>query len=74
MRFATAGRPGPSPAVRISYAALGLIAGGLWLLGSGDPLWLHALRVLAIVLVVPAGAPNSTGPLPGRLEEHSHEY
>jgi hypothetical protein len=56
MRFATAGRPGPSPAVRISYAALGLIAGGLWLLGSGDPLWLHALRVLAIVLVVPAVA------------------
>ena len=51
-----AGRPGPSPAVRISYAALGLIAGGLWLLGSGDPLWLHALRVLAIVLVVPAVA------------------
>ena len=56
MRFATAGRPGPSPAVRIGYAALGLIAGGLWLLGSGDPLWLHALRVLAIVLVVPAVA------------------
>lgn len=56
MRFATAGRPGPSPAVRISYAALGLIAGALWLLGSGDPLWLHALRVLAIVLVVPAVA------------------
>lgn len=51
-----AGRPGPSPAVRIGYAALGLIAGGLWLLGSGDPLWLHALRVLAIVLVVPAVA------------------
>ena len=51
-----AGRPGPGPAVRISYAALGLIAGGLWLLGSGDPLWLHALRVLAIVLVVPAVA------------------
>ena len=51
-----AGRPGPSPAVRIGYAGLGLIAGGLWLLGSGDPLWLHALRVLAIVLVVPAVA------------------
>ena len=49
-----AGKPGPSPAVRIRYAALGLIAGGLWLWGSGDPLWLHALRLLAIVLVVPA--------------------
>ncbi len=47
-------RPGPSPAVRIRYAALGLLAGGLWLWGSGDPLWLHALRMLAIVLVVPA--------------------
>lgn len=47
-------RPGPSPAVRIRYAALGLIAGGLWLWGSGDPLWLRALRMLAIVLIVPA--------------------
>jgi hypothetical protein len=36
------------------YAVLGLIAGGLWLWGSGDPLWLHALRMLAIVLIIPA--------------------
>ena len=49
-----AGRPGPGSAVRIRYAVLGLIAGGLWLWGSGDPLWLHALRMLAIVLIVPA--------------------
>ncbi len=49
-----AGKPESSPAVRIRYAMLGLIAGGLWLWGSGDPMWLHALRMLAIVLIVPA--------------------
>jgi hypothetical protein len=53
-------RPGPSPAVRIRYAVLGLITGGLWLWGSGDPLWQHALRMLAIVLVVPALASRLT--------------
>ena len=49
-----AGRPGPGPAARMRYAVLGLITGGLWLWGGGDPLWLHTLRMLAIVLVVPA--------------------
>jgi hypothetical protein len=44
----------PGPAVRIRYALLGVAAGGLWLWGAGSPLWEHAVRTLAILLVVPA--------------------
>jgi hypothetical protein len=41
---------------RIRYVLLGLVVGGIWLLNSDQPLWLHALRMLAILLVVPAVA------------------
>jgi hypothetical protein len=51
-----AGKPSPGRAVRIRYAVLGLIAAGLWLWGGGQPLWLHAVRMLAILLIVPAVA------------------
>ena len=40
-------------ATRLGYAALGLIAGALWLWNAGQPAWLHAARMLAILLIVP---------------------
>ena len=43
-------------AMRLGYAVLGLIAGALWLWNAGQPAWLHALRMLAILLIVPAAA------------------
>jgi hypothetical protein len=43
-------------ATRLGYAGLGLIAGALWLWNAGQPAWLHALRMLAIVLIVPPAA------------------
>lgn len=50
------GRPAVRPAIRARYCLLGLIVAGMWLWSSGQPLWLHALRILAILLVVPAVA------------------
>lgn len=43
-------------AARVRYCLLGLLVAGMWLWSSGQPLWLHALRILAILLVVPAVA------------------
>jgi len=48
--------PAVTPATRLGYAALGLIAGSLWLWNAGQPVWLHAVRMLAILLIVPAVA------------------
>ena len=53
-------RPAVRPAVRARYCLLGLLAAGMWLWSSGQPLWLHALRILAILLVVPAVAGRVT--------------
>ncbi|MFB7214049.1 hypothetical protein [Streptomyces sp. NPDC056255] len=39
--------------VRLGYIAVGLGIGGAWLLGRDVPPWEHALRLLAIVVVVP---------------------
>jgi hypothetical protein len=40
-------------AMRVRYAVLGLVVGGLWLRSSGTPAWEHGLRVLVIMMVVP---------------------
>jgi hypothetical protein len=40
--------------VRVRYTAVGLIVAGIWLSSSDQPLWVHALRTLAILLVAPA--------------------
>ena len=53
-------RPAVRPAVRARYCLLGLLAAGMWLWSSGQPLWLHALRILAILLVAPAVAGRVT--------------
>jgi hypothetical protein len=40
--------------MRVRYTAVGLIVGAIWLSSSNQPLWVHAVRTLAILLVVPA--------------------
>jgi hypothetical protein len=48
--------PGPSARVRpprAIYPALGLLLGATWALSSGEPLWQHAAKTLALVLTVP---------------------
>ena len=35
---------------------LGLIAGAVWLSSSGQPAWMHAVRIGAVLLIVPAVA------------------
>jgi hypothetical protein len=45
---------GPSERVlRIGYAVAGLGIGGAWAYGWELPVWEHALRLLALVLIVP---------------------
>lgn len=55
----TAGRaPGATPAaprtVRLAYTAIGLLIGAAWLVGRDVPPVEHALRLLVVVVVVPA--------------------
>jgi hypothetical protein len=50
--------PSPEPPARVVparaiYAVLGLLLGSIWALNSGEPLWLHAAKALALVLTVP---------------------
>jgi hypothetical protein len=40
--------------VRVRYTAVGLIVAGIWLSSSNQPLWVHAVRTLTILLIVPA--------------------
>ncbi|MFE9687239.1 hypothetical protein [Streptomyces sp. NPDC006285] len=49
---ATTGRKMPPPLV-VRYLILGLIMGGLWAWHAGAPLWEHAVRLLALLLIGP---------------------
>jgi hypothetical protein len=48
------GTPRSGRAVRVRYTAVGLIVAGIWLSSSNQPLWVHAVRTLTILLIVPA--------------------
>ena len=45
---------------------LGLIAGAVWLSSSGQPAWMHALRIGAVLLIVPAVAQRLVGAIARR--------
>jgi LmeA-like phospholipid-binding len=46
-------RPSRPIPVHVGYTAAGLVIGGIWALNSGEPLWLHAAKTLALVLTIP---------------------
>ena len=43
-------------AIRVRYALLGLGVGAIWLWQSGTSPWIHGLRILILLIVVPAVA------------------